>query len=86
MLGFLETSDRSRHQLRADKQAVWDRNAADLRAGATRAGDIICLTATCRITAQRLPCRGVRVGPGTYQRATELAEAIGKIQRMEIMK
>ncbi len=61
MLGFLKIFGRSRHLLRADKQAVWDKNAADLRAAATpEQRDIICLTAWCRITARRFPCRRVR--------------------------
>jgi len=87
MLGFLEIFGRSRHLLRADKQAVWDKNAADLRAAATpEQRDIICLTAWCRITARAVPMSRSEVERRTYQPATELAETIRKTQRMEIMK
>lgn len=56
------------------------------RRGHTRQRDIICLTAWCPHHCAAVPMSRSEVERGTYQPATELAETIGKTQRMEIMR
>ncbi len=69
------------------RPAVWDKNAAALRAAATpEQRDIVCLDSMVPHHCAAVPMSRSEVERGTYQPATELAETIGKNQRMEVMK
>ncbi len=75
-----------RHYPEGSSHELGDNNAADLRAAATRAARHHLPDSMVPHHCAAVPMSRSEVERGTYQPATELAETIGKTQRMEIMK